>query len=99
MVKYVEAQKLSPSKITIIIAAHKKYRMPEDPVYLPLHVGAEGKKDEEGNLLKGGKRHPDVGNHVILYANATILGGDTIIDNNSVVPTGSLILQTPEKFK
>ena len=27
----------------IIVAAHKPYRMPEDPVYLPVQVGAEGK--------------------------------------------------------
>ena len=57
------------------------------------------KKDEKGNLLKGGKRHPDIGNHVIIYANATILGGDTRIEDNSVIPTGSLIIQTPETFK
>ena len=30
--------------IKIIIAAHKPYWMPSDPMYLPLHVGAEGKK-------------------------------------------------------
>lgn len=29
--------------IKIIVAAHKKYWMPTDPVYLPVHVGAEGK--------------------------------------------------------
>ena len=56
-------------------------------------------KDEMGNLMKGGKRHPNIGNNVIIYANATILGGDTYIDDNSVIPTGSLILQTPEKYK
>mgnify|MGYP005776232449 CR=1 FL=1 len=32
-------------RISIIIATHKKYRMPEDRIYLPLHVGAEGKDD------------------------------------------------------
>ncbi len=31
--------------IKIIIAAHKKYQMPSDNLYLPLHVGAEGKED------------------------------------------------------
>lgn len=31
--------------IKILVAAHKKYWMPDDPVYLPLHVGAEGKAD------------------------------------------------------
>ena len=30
-------------KITMIVAAHKPYRMPEDPMYLPLHVGRAGK--------------------------------------------------------
>ena len=31
--------------IKILVATHKKYWMPEDEVYLPLHVGAEGKSD------------------------------------------------------
>ena len=29
--------------IKIVIATHKKYRMPEDDIYIPLHVGAEGR--------------------------------------------------------
>lgn len=33
-----------PLDIKIIIAAHKKYRMPQDDIYVPLHVGAEGKE-------------------------------------------------------
>ena len=32
-------------KIKIIVATHKKYDMPKDKLYLPLHVGAEGKDD------------------------------------------------------
>lgn len=31
--------------IKILIATHKKYWMPNDKVYLPLHVGREGKQD------------------------------------------------------
>lgn len=31
--------------VKILVAAHKTYWMPEDAVYLPLHVGAEGKTD------------------------------------------------------
>lgn len=31
--------------ITVLVAAHKPYRMPNDPMYLPVHVGAEGKKE------------------------------------------------------
>jgi len=30
--------------IQVIVATHKKYQMPEDSVYLPVHVGALGKK-------------------------------------------------------
>ena len=30
--------------IKVIVATHKKYRMPEEKMYLPLHVGAEGKQ-------------------------------------------------------
>lgn len=30
--------------LKIIVATHKKYRMPKDKMYLPVHVGAEGKK-------------------------------------------------------
>lgn len=31
--------------IKILVATHKAYWMPEDDVYLPLHVGKEGKQD------------------------------------------------------
>ena len=30
--------------IKIIVATHKKYKMPKDDIYLPLHVGAQGNK-------------------------------------------------------
>ena len=56
------------------------------------------RKDEEGNLLKGGKRHPNIGDHVIIYANSIILGGDTFIESGTAVPAGSVILHTPETF-
>ena len=32
-------------KVKIIVASHKKYQMPEDEIYMPMHVGAEGKDD------------------------------------------------------
>ena len=35
-------------KIQVIVAAHKAYRMPEDPMYLPLHVGKAGKELDLG---------------------------------------------------
>lgn len=33
----------------VIVATHKKYRMPTDSLYLPLCVGAEGKEKSSGN--------------------------------------------------
>ncbi|MBR0341453.1 MAG: DUF4422 domain-containing protein [Oscillospiraceae bacterium] len=36
-------------KVTVIIAAHKKYQMPSDSMYLPVHVGATGKDSIEDN--------------------------------------------------
>lgn len=32
-------------KIKVIIATHKKYEIPKEKCYLPIHVGREGKKD------------------------------------------------------
>jgi len=31
--------------IKILVATHKKYKMPEEKIYIPLHVGREGKQD------------------------------------------------------
>lgn len=45
--------------IKILVAAHKKYRMPEDTMYLPIQTGAEGKfnigfqRDDEGDSISG----------------------------------------------
>ena len=44
-----------------------------------------GELDEDGNPIKGTKRHPDIGNNCIIYANATILGGSTKIGDGSVI--------------
>lgn len=41
--------------------------------------------DADGHPVKGNKRHPDIGNHVVIYANATILGGDTKIGDHCVI--------------
>ncbi len=41
--------------------------------------------DEEGNPVKGVHRHPRVGNNVVIYAGATILGGDTCIGDDSII--------------
>jgi len=41
-------------------------------------------KDERGNIIKGGKRHPTIEDNVTIYAEATILG-NVVIGKNSVV--------------
>ena len=40
---------------------------------------------EDGMPVKGIKRHPDLGDRVVVYAGATILGGDTKIGDDCVV--------------
>ena len=50
--------------------------------------------DNEGNPIKGVKRHPDVEDHVTIYAHATILGGDTRIGAHSVVGANVWLLQS-----
>ena len=42
-------------------------------------------KDEAGNLVRGNKRHPTIEEGVVVYANATILGGETVVGANSVI--------------
>lgn len=42
-------------------------------------------KDEDGHIVKGLKRHPDVGDNVIIFPNSTILGGSTVIGANSTI--------------
>ncbi len=41
--------------------------------------------DADGNPVKGIKRHPNIGDDVVIYAGATILGGDTTIGDRSVI--------------
>ncbi len=67
-------------------------------LYQGVTIGARSfKMDENGFPVKGGKRHPNIGNNVVIYANATILGGDTFIPDNMVVGGNSWILHSPEK--
>ncbi|MGD6807261.1 MAG: serine O-acetyltransferase [Candidatus Bathyarchaeia archaeon] len=42
-------------------------------------------KDEKGNIIKGRKRHPTIGNNVVIYSGATLLGAETVIGDNVVI--------------
>ncbi|HEY9155615.1 MAG TPA: serine O-acetyltransferase [Opitutaceae bacterium] len=50
--------------------------------------------DEQGHPVKGVKRHPQLGNYVIVYPGATILGGDTLIGENSIVGSNVWLMQS-----
>jgi serine O-acetyltransferase len=41
--------------------------------------------DEDGQPIKGIKRHPNIENDVTIYAQATILGGQTTVGHHSVI--------------
>jgi len=42
-------------------------------------------KDEKGQIIKGIKRHPTIGNNVVIYSGATLLGPDAIVGDNVVI--------------
>lgn len=55
-------------------------------IYQGVTLGAKSfELDEDGNPVKGIKRHPDIGDNCIIYANATILGGTTRIGDGCVI--------------
>jgi len=80
---------------TTVIGDHVK-------IYQGVTLGAKSfKLDANGNPVKNIKRHPNIGSNVVIYANATILGGDVTIGDNTViggntwltesVPAGSVV--------
>ena len=69
-------------------------------IYQGVTLGARSfELDEEGKPVKGIKRHPDIGNNVVIYANATILGGDTKIGDGCVVGGNVWITESVEAGK
>ncbi len=41
--------------------------------------------DEDGHIVRGQKRHPTIEDGVVIYANATVLGGRTVVGRDSVI--------------
>ena len=75
---------------TTVIGDHVK-------LYQGVTLGAKSfELDENGNPVKNIKRHPNIGNHVVIYANATILGGDTYIGDNSVIGGNTWLTRSVE---
>ena len=55
-------------------------------LYQHVTLGAKSfEVGEDGTLVKGIKRHPDIGDRVVVYSGATILGGNTRIGNDCVI--------------
>lgn len=42
-------------------------------------------KDEKGRIIKGRKRHPTIGNNVVIYSGATLLGPEAVVGDNVVI--------------
>lgn len=42
-------------------------------------------RDDDGNLIRGTKRHPTLEDRVTVYSNATILGGTTVVGAGSLI--------------
>ena len=75
---------------TTVIGDHVK-------LYQGVTLGAKSfELDEHGNPVKNIKRHPDIGNHVVIYANATILGGDTVIGDHCVIGGNTWLTRSVE---
>jgi serine O-acetyltransferase len=51
-------------------------------------------KDDAGRIVKGGKRHPNLGDNVTIYPNSTILGGETAIGSNSTIGANVFLMQS-----
>ena len=64
---------------TTVIGEHVK-------LYQHVTLGAKSfDLAEDGTPVKGVKRHPNIGNNVVIYSGATILGGDTNIGDDCVI--------------
>ena len=50
--------------------------------------------DNDGRPIKGVKRHPDIGDHVTIYAHATILGGDTRVGAHSIIGSNVWLMKS-----
>jgi serine O-acetyltransferase len=55
-------------------------------------------RDAAGNIIRGMKRHPTLEDDVVIYANATILGGDTVIGHHAVIGSNVWLTQGVEPY-
>ncbi len=61
-------------------------------IYQGVTLGARSfPRDETGRMVRHAKRHPTLEDDVVVYANATILGGDTVIGQGSEIAGGAFV--------
>lgn len=70
---------------TTVIGEHVK-------MYQGVTLG--GLSTSGGQKLKGVKRHPTIGNNVTLYSGSSILGGETVIEENVVVGGNTFVTKS-----
>ena len=76
---------------TCVIGSHVK-------LYHGVTLGARSfPKDDDGNPIKGIKRHPNVEDEVVIYPGATILGGETVIGARSTIGANAFIMNSIEE--
>ena len=61
-------------------------------IYQGVTIGALSTR--KGQALSGIKRHPTIEDNVIIYANATILGGDTVVGRNATVAGNTFVTES-----
>ena len=54
--------------------------------------------DSDGDLVRGEKRHPTIEDRVVIYANATVLGGNTTVGHHSVVGSNVWLTKTVQPY-
>ena len=64
-------------------------------LYHGVTLGARSfQKDEQGEIVKGLKRHPQVEDDVVIYPNGIILGGDTVIGARSTIGANVFLMKS-----
>ncbi len=63
-------------------------------IYQGVTLGALSPFDRDGTPKRGIKRHPDIQDDVIIYSNATILGGKTVIGKGSIIGGNTWIVRS-----
>jgi serine O-acetyltransferase len=64
-------------------------------LYHGVTLGARSfQKDEQGEIIKGLRRHPRVEDDVVIYPNGIILGGDTVIGARSTIGANVFLMKS-----